>query len=119
LGENMHKRLLEDLKAAEHFIFMEYFIIEEGEFWDSILDILLEKAASGVEVKLIYDDIGCMMTLPGDYARQLRKLGIAALATTTPDWNNADLIGIMRRRLAEQCNQLHRAGHEKSAYRFR
>ena len=41
LGEDMHKRLLEDLKAAEHFIFMEYFIIEEGEFWDSILDILL------------------------------------------------------------------------------
>lgn len=78
LGEDMHKRLLEDLKAAEHFIFMEYFIIEEGEFWDSILDILLEKATSGVEVKLIYDDIGCMMTLPGDYARQLRKLGIEA-----------------------------------------
>ena len=78
LGEDMWPRLLEDLRSAEKFIFLEYFIIEEGVFWDSILEILLEKAASGVEVKLIYDDIGCMMTLPGDYARQLRKLGIEA-----------------------------------------
>lgn len=78
LGEDMHKRLLEDLKKAEKFIFMEYFIIEEGIFWNSILDILKEKAAGGVEVKLVYDDIGCMMTLPGDYARRLRKQGIEA-----------------------------------------
>ena len=78
LGEAMWPRLLEDLRGAEKFIFLEYFIIEEGIFWDSILEILAEKAASGVEVKLIYDDIGCMMTLPGDYARQLRKIGIEA-----------------------------------------
>ena len=78
LGEDMLGPLLEDLKNAEKFIFMEYFIIEEGTFWNSILDILKEKAAQGVEVKVVYDDIGCMMTLPGDYARQLRKLGIEA-----------------------------------------
>ena len=78
LGEAMWPRLLEDLRSAEKFIFMEYFIIEEGVFWNSILDILKEKAANGVEVKLVYDDIGCMMTLPGDYARQLRKFGIEA-----------------------------------------
>lgn len=78
LGEDMHRRLLEDLRSAEKFVFMEYFIIEEGIFWNSILDILKEKAAQGVEVKLVYDDIGCMMTLPGDYARRLRKLGIEA-----------------------------------------
>ena len=78
LGEDMHKRLLDDLRSAEKFIFMEYFIIEEGIFWNSILDILKEKVAQSVEVKLVYDDIGCMMTLPGDYARQLRKLGIEA-----------------------------------------
>ena len=78
LGEDMWSRLLEDLRGAEKFIFMEYFIIEEGIFWNSILEILSEKAASGVEVKLVYDDIGCMMTLPGDYARQLRKQGIEA-----------------------------------------
>lgn len=76
LGEDMHKQLLEDLRKAEKFILMEYFIIEDGIFWNSILEMLKEKAAVGVEVKLIYDDIGCMMTLPGDYARQMRKIGI-------------------------------------------
>lgn len=78
LGEEMFVRLLEDLGSAEHFIFMEYFIIEEGHFWNSILDILKEKAAQGVEVKVVYDDIGCMMTLPGDYFRTLQSFGIDA-----------------------------------------
>ena len=78
LGEAMFARLLEDLRSAEQFIFMEYFIIEEGHFWNSILEILKEKAASGVEVKVVYDDIGCMMTLPGDYHKTLRRFGIDA-----------------------------------------
>ncbi|MBE6619539.1 MAG: cardiolipin synthase [Ruminococcaceae bacterium] len=78
LGSDMHKRLLSDLRVAEKFIYMEYFIIEEGKFWDSILDILKEKAASGVEVKVLYDDIGCMMTLPGNYHKILRSYGIEA-----------------------------------------
>lgn len=76
LGEDMHKYLLEDLKKAEKFIFMEYFIIEEGIFWNSILDILKEKAAQGVAVKVVYDDIGCMATLPGNYAKVLKRYGI-------------------------------------------
>ena len=78
LGESMFARLLEDLRSAGRFIFMEYFIIEEGRFWNSILEILKEKAASGVEVKVVYDDIGCMMTLPGDYYKTLRGFGIDA-----------------------------------------
>ena len=78
LGEDMHRRLLEDLETAEKFIYMEYFIIEEGRFWSSILDVLKKKAASGVEVKVLYDDIGCMMTLPGDYHKTLRSYGIEA-----------------------------------------
>ena len=78
LGEDMHRRLLEDLESAEKFIYMEYFIIEEGKFWNSILDILKTKAAAGVEVKILYDDIGCMMTLPGDYHKTLRSYGIEA-----------------------------------------
>ena len=78
LGEDMHCRLLEDLETAEKFIYMEYFIIEEGKFWNSILDILKRKAAAGVEVKVLYDDIGCMMTLPGDYHKTLRSYGIEA-----------------------------------------
>lgn len=78
LGEHMHRRMLEDLKKAEHFIFMEYFIIEKGIFWDSILDILKEKAAAGVDVRVVYDDIGCMRTLPGNYSRLLKGYGIKA-----------------------------------------
>ncbi len=79
LGEDMHAAILADLAKAEKFIYMEYFIIEEGKFWGSILDKLKEKASAGVEVKLLYDDIGCMSTLPGDYYKQLGKLGITAL----------------------------------------
>ncbi len=78
LGEDMHRRLLADLQAAEKFIYMEYFIIEEGRFWNSILDVLKEKAAQGVEVKVLYDDIGCMATLPGDYSKILKGYGIYA-----------------------------------------
>ena len=78
LGEDMHRRLLEDLETAEKFIYMEYFIIEEGKFWNSILEILKRKAAEGVEVKVLYDDIGCMMTLPGDYHKTLKSYGIDA-----------------------------------------
>ena len=49
LGEDMHCRMLTDLETAEKFIYMEYFIIEEGKFWNSILDILKRKAATGVD----------------------------------------------------------------------
>ena len=78
LGEDMWQAMLSDLETAEKFIFMEYFIIEEGTFWNSILDILKRKAAAGVTVRVLYDDIGCMSTLPGDYHKQLAKLGIEA-----------------------------------------
>ncbi len=78
LGEEMHQRMLFDLETAEKFIYMEYFIIEEGKFWNSILDILKKKAFAGVEVKVLYDDIGCMMTLPGDYYKTLKSYGIEA-----------------------------------------
>lgn len=79
LGEDMYGRLLEDLEAAEAFIYMDYFIIEEGKFWNSILEILKRKAANGVEVKVLYDDIGCMMTLLGDYHKTLKGFGIEAM----------------------------------------
>ena len=73
LGESMHKAILEELKKAEKFILLEYFIIEEGIFWNSILDILKEKSQQGIEVKVVYDDIGCMGTLPGRYYKTLKK----------------------------------------------
>jgi len=73
IGEEMHKEMLHELSKAKKFIFLEYFIIEDGEFWNSILDILKEKAKAGVEVKLVYDDVGCMGTLPGNYYKTLTK----------------------------------------------
>lgn len=79
LGETMFPRLVDDLKGAEKFIYMEYFIIQDGIFWNTILDVLKEKASSGVEIKVLYDDIGCMATLPGNYAKSLRKYGIEAM----------------------------------------
>lgn len=75
-GEEMFFCMLEELKKAQHFIFIEYFIIHEGAFWDSVLDILKEKARNGVEVKVIYDDMGSVSTLPPAYYLELREYGI-------------------------------------------
>ena len=76
LGEEMFESILIDLKNAKDFIFLEYFIIEEGLFWNSILNILKEKVQNGVEVKVVYDDIGCMNTLKGNYYKTLKKFNI-------------------------------------------
>ena len=95
-GEEMWQQMLEDLKRAEKFIFLEYYIVDEGLMWDSILEILEEKAAQGVEVKMLYDDIGCMVTLPGDYTVYLRSKGIDAhkfnkvIPRMTVAYNNRD-----------------------------
>ncbi len=79
LGEEMWRSMLADLKNAEKFIYMEYFIIEEGVFWDSILEILKEKAGAGMDVRVVFDDIGCMSTLPGNYAKILQGYGIKSV----------------------------------------
>ncbi len=78
-GRAMLTDLLDDLRRAERYVFMEYFIIEEGIMWDSILEVLKEKAAAGVDVRIIYDDFGCLLTLPADYAEQLHAMGIQCL----------------------------------------
>lgn len=75
-GEMKFERMVEKLKQAKHYIFMEYFIIEEGTMWDTILDILCQKVKEGVEVRVMYDDIGCINTLPNRYDEKLRKMGI-------------------------------------------
>ncbi|MBQ7924159.1 MAG: cardiolipin synthase [Clostridia bacterium] len=78
LGEEMWQSMLIDLQNAEKFVYMEYFIIEDGVFWNSVLDILKEKAQQGLDVRVVFDDIGCMNTLPGNYAKQLQQYGIKA-----------------------------------------
>lgn len=76
LGEAFFAALLDDLAKAEHYIFMEYFIVQEGQMWDAIHAVLKEKAARGVSVYVMYDDFGCMVTLPEHYYRHLCAEGI-------------------------------------------
>lgn len=79
-GRPWWESLLADLEKAEHFIFLEFFIIKEGKMWDAVLDILERKVKEGVEVRLIYDDIGCVFLLPKYYDRVLEKKGIKCVA---------------------------------------
>ena len=76
VGEDMYPRLKEELLKAKHYIFLEFFIIEEGIMWNSILDILIENIKEGVDVRVMYDDMGCITTLPYKYSKKLEKLGI-------------------------------------------
>lgn len=79
LGEEMFASMWEELARAHKFIFLEYFIIEEGVMWDTILDILKRKAQQGLDVRVLYDDVGSITTLPPSYDRYLATLGIRAV----------------------------------------
>ena len=78
-GEDFHPALLEAMESGEKFIFMEYFILQEGKMWDPIHEILRRKAARGVAVYVMYDDFGCMNKLSDKYYELLRDEGIHAL----------------------------------------
>lgn len=80
LGDDMLPALLEDLKKAERYIFMEYFIIDEGVMWGEILAILEEKAKAGLDVRVMFDGMNEMTTLSYDYIERLHKVGIKAQA---------------------------------------
>lgn len=80
LGEENYEVLKEELRAAKHFIFMEYFIIKQGHMWETILGILSDKVKEGVEVRLLYDDFGCAMSVPSRFNEEMRKLGIKVAA---------------------------------------
>lgn len=80
LGEKKFDAMLEELEKAEKFIFMEYFIIEEGYMWGRILDVLTRKAREGVDVRVMYDGMCEMSTLPPNYWKLLRAEGIKAKA---------------------------------------
>jgi cardiolipin synthase len=73
---NNHLTLLEELEEAQKYIFMEYFIIDEGEMWNQILEVLERKAKEGVEVRVMYDDVGSFVLLPTNYPKILEKKGI-------------------------------------------
>lgn len=75
-GEEYFDTLMHDLESAEKFIFLEYFIVETGDLWSRIHRILREKAKAGVEVRMLFDDWGCMKKLPAYYEYSLRAEGI-------------------------------------------
>lgn len=79
-GEEAFPIMKEKLKSAKHYIFLEYFIIKPGKMWDEILEILEQKVKENVDVRVIYDDFGCLATLPNNYYKALRKKGIKAFA---------------------------------------
>lgn len=76
VGEKKFEEMLKQLEAAERFIFMEYFIVDEGLMWGKILEILARKAAEGVEVRVMYDGTCEFALLPRDYPKRLKALGI-------------------------------------------
>lgn len=95
-GEGKFEAIKAELENAERFIFLEYFIIQEGIMWNTILDILERKAKEGVDVRVVYDDIGCLFTLPYQYNKKLESRGIKCKVFNTfkPIWstkmNNRD-----------------------------
>lgn len=80
VGDDMFPQLMDDLCHAKHYIFMEYFIISEGVMWNTIKELLKKKAASGVEVRFVYDDLGCISCLPKNFRKELIDAGIHLMA---------------------------------------
>ena len=76
LGDDMFPEMLRQIEKAEKFIFMEYFILEEGYMWETILELLKKKVKEGVEVRVLYDGMCVLTLLPSFYPRILEKEGI-------------------------------------------
>ncbi len=82
-GEDYFAALKQELQKAERYIFLEFFIIDEGVMWQEILDILQAKVQQGVEVRVMYDDFGSIMLLPATYPRKLEAMGIQCVRFNT------------------------------------
>ena len=79
-GQSMFADMLPALQGAQHSIYVESFIIGMGEMWGQIHEILRQKAAAGLDVRVIYDDAGCLSLLPHNYAEMMRADGIRAFS---------------------------------------
>jgi cardiolipin synthase len=78
-GEIFFENMLPELEKAEHYIFMEFFILRQGTMLDTILEILERKANQGLDIRIIYDDLGCFMSLPTDFKQTLEAMGIQCI----------------------------------------
>lgn len=79
LGEKMFESMLEDLRRAERYIFFEYFIVGDGKMWREIKSILLEKAKAGLDVRVMYDEVGSLPVLPQGFRKELEQAGVKVL----------------------------------------
>lgn len=79
IGELAFESMIEELEKAKTFIFLEYFIINHGTMWNTILEILKRKVKEGVQVRVLYDDVGCLATLKKNYNKELEKFGIKCI----------------------------------------
>ena len=130
LGENMFDAMLEELEKAEKFIFLEYYIIEEGYMWGRILDVLIRKANEGVDVRVMYDGMCELSKLPTNYFELLKHEGIKAthfaaiMPFVSSHYNNRDhrKILVIDNKIAfngginladEYINRVHPYGHWK------
>ncbi|MDR3303610.1 MAG: cardiolipin synthase [Treponema sp.] len=75
-GEHFFRQVIVELAKAERYIFIEFFIIKQGGMFDAIMDMLERKAAVGLDVRVMYDDLGCFMSLPSNYKKRLARKGI-------------------------------------------
>ena len=76
IGEDIIQAMIEDLKKAQKFIFLEYFIVSDGRVWKEILEILTQKVQEGVEVKLLFDDFGTLIINNHAFRKDLESRGI-------------------------------------------
>lgn len=95
-GKEAYQAMIKEINQAQKFIFLEYFILEDGDFWDEMISVLKIKAKEGIEIRILYDDIGSVLKLKRDYIKDLFKCGIKIfsfyphihLGTVAPDNRN-------------------------------
>ncbi len=80
LGDALFPAMLEAIRQARRFVFLEYFIVEPGEMWNAMAGLLAQKAAEGVDVRMLYDDLGSLSTYTRANARELQKKGIRCVS---------------------------------------
>lgn len=76
LGDDFFPALIEDIRKAEKYVFLEFFILSEGNLWQELFSLLKEKAAAGVDVRILYDDFGCITCLPRNFQGITKEAGI-------------------------------------------
>ncbi len=88
-GELFISDYISELKKAEKFIFIEYFIINKGVVWNEVVEILKEKSMTGKDVCIIYDGLGTVNNFSESYFRELSEYGIKSVAVNPfyPDLN--------------------------------